>query len=171
MKNVRIVASILHYVSKAWAVFYFAIGMYAAGALSGSQVAWLKMIPGDRFIITLPFTDVPFLIGDYDATAILLMGMAVLAFGIFAWLLSGVFQVFRQQKLFTRHGVQKLTTFYQTNLLVPPGLLVLSFFFFDEVQDLVNITVLHGIIGVFAYFLASIFDQGVTLQDEQDFTL
>jgi purine-cytosine permease-like protein len=64
----------------------------------------------------------------------------------------------------------KLSRFYLTNLIVPAAFLVLLAFFGHEIIDILRITLLHLVIGVFAYFMAAIFKQGVHLQEEQDLT-
>ena len=51
-----------------------------------------------------------------------------------------------------------------------PAFLVLLAFFGHEIIDILRITLLHLVIGVFAYFMAAIFKQGVHLQEEQDLT-
>jgi hypothetical protein len=178
MKNVKVLSAILHLISKAMAVLYIATACYAALVFllakkaGGSPLSPLLEIrqPG-QFVIMLPFTHTPFLLGDYTTRYILPMLFATAAYGIFAWLLGDVFKVFKQEKLFTRQGVRKLTLFYWVNLVVPPLILILSTFFTDDHRDFLNITILHGIIGIFAFFMASIFNQGVALQDEQDYTL
>ena len=89
---------------------------------------------------------------------------------MFLWLLSGVFHAFKQVKLFTAKGVVQLSRFYITNLLVPFLFLLLFLLFRNEMSDLLRIILLHVIIGVFAYFMAAIFKQGLLLQEEQDLT-
>jgi hypothetical protein len=54
------------------------------------------------------------------------------------------------------------------NVIVPVVIMLLLLIFKQEVEDIVRITFLHLIIGVFAFFMAAIFKQGLVLQEEQD---
>jgi hypothetical protein len=42
--------------------------------------------------------------------------------------------------------------------------------FGDEYIDVARIALLHLVIGIFAFFMATIFKQGFVLQEEQDLT-
>jgi hypothetical protein len=83
-------------------------------------------------------------------------------------LLSGVFHAFKQDRLFTKNGLLQLSRFYMVNVIVPVVIMLLLLIFKQEVEDIVRITFLHLIIGVFAFFMAAIFKQGLVLQEEQD---
>jgi RsiW-degrading membrane proteinase PrsW (M82 family) len=70
--------------------------------------------------------------------------------------------------LFTSYGVKHLRLFYQANCIIP-GLVVLLSSFFERVEtESIVMVVLHFTLGVFAWFFAAIFKQGVQLQNEQD---
>ena len=56
------------------------------------------------------------------------------------------------------------------NLIVPFVFLALIAVFGEEMIDIVRIILLHLVIGVFAFFMAAIFKQGLVLQEEQDLT-
>src|SRR5215210_3593814 len=111
MKNVKVISAILHLISKVMAVLYILTVCYAglvfllAKKPGGSTLLEIRQ-PG-QFVIMLPFTHTPFLLGDYTTRYILPMLFATAAYGIFAWLLGEVFKVFKQEKLFTRQGVRK----------------------------------------------------------------
>jgi hypothetical protein len=47
---------------------------------------------------------------------------------------------------------------------------ILLLVFRAELFDMIRIGVLHLVIGVFAFFMAAIFKQGLLLQEEQDLT-
>jgi predicted permease len=87
---------------------------------------------------------------------------------LFLWLLGGVFQAFKQERLFTKKGFSQLSRFYSVNLTVPVLILIILAVLGQEVQDIIRITFLHLVIGVFAFFMAAIFKQGLFLQEEQD---
>ncbi len=175
MKKVKLISKILEIVCKVFAVLYLATAVYIILVLILDQnldsSGPFQQKGQSGFTIMLPFSNVPFLLGENTTGFKIMMLLATIGYGTFAWLLGNVFNAFKQEKLFTRDGILKLRAFYLLNLIVPPLVLVISFFFMDDVRDLINLTILHGIIGIFAYFMASIFTQGVALQDEQDYTL
>ncbi|MCY1227005.1 hypothetical protein D9M72_392600 [compost metagenome] len=89
-------------------------------------------------------------------------------YGIFFWLLGNIFKTFRGKKLFTQQGVRRLSIFYLLNFIVPLPFLIGHIAYSYEVEILVSLSVLHFVLGVFAYFMAVIFKQGLNLQTEQD---
>ena len=89
-------------------------------------------------------------------------------YGLFLLLLGNVFNIFRGKKLFTEQGVRRLKWFYLANLLVPLPFLIAHVILSYEVGLLLILTVLHAVLGVFAYFMAVIFNRGLQLQNEQD---
>ena len=174
MKSVRIVANILFYLTRVAAVLYLITAVYsllvivlhAAGA-NAPMVA-----EEGRFEIYYPFTTAPFLLGDYNNAYLSMMILVISFYGVFLWLLSNVFNAFRQPRLFTPKGVMRLSRFYITNLTVPVACLIAALLFYREaVSDVMMLTFLHLIIGIFAFFMAAIFRQGLALQEEQDLTL
>jgi hypothetical protein len=175
MKNVRIISGILFLISRAVAVVYLATAVYAILIITVheafSGISWIEITQQGRFTIMYPFTKTPFLLGEYHGEFMLMMMLGVVGYGVFAWLLSEVFKVFRQEKLFTQHGVYALTVFYMANFIVPVSVLLISLFFEEYIRYLIVFTLLHAVIGIFAYFMASIFNQGVLLQNDQDLTI
>jgi len=169
MKNVKIVSSILFIISRILAVIYLAIAFYAAFTM---LTGWSFEATDNnlRFAIHLPFTQKPFLLGENHLGYKLFNFLIPLGgYGVFFWVVSSVFKVFMQPKLFTENGVRQLTWFYAINIFVPPFNLLMASIFAREVEEgMEGITVIHFILGIFAYFLAAIFKQGVTLQKEQD---
>lgn len=174
MKSVRIVANILYYLTRVAAIIYVITALYtlAVVLLSASGAAAPMHVDRDRFEIYYPFTTAPFLLGDYNTSFLTMMILLISFYALFLWLLSNVFNAFRQAKLFTPAGVRRLSRFYLTNLTVPVICLIAAILFYQEVaSDIAMITFLHIIIGVFAFFMAAIFKQGLLLQEEQDLTL
>ncbi|MDB5231237.1 MAG: hypothetical protein JWN76_2042, partial [Chitinophagaceae bacterium] len=126
--------------------------------------------------IMYPFSEKPFLLGDntvgYIATAI----SAFLLYAIFCWLLAMVFKTFLLKKLFTPENAAVLRRFYLFNFILPVLLLAINLlanksFARYSLSDFIMIIFLHWVIGIFAFFMATIFKQGVRLQNEQDFTI
>jgi hypothetical protein len=109
------------------------------------------------------------LLGDYNTTYIVFYFLVPLIFyGLFFLLLGNVFRVFYQPRLFTAKAVRHLQVFYLGNFIVPL-LVMLSTALFATLDEMhIVLTALHYVVGIFAYFLAAIFRQGVQLQNEQD---
>lgn len=174
MKIVRPLASVLYYLSRIGATLLLVTGVYATGVVLlyyYTSVSGLPIETSERhFTIFLPFTKTPFLLGDYTGSFLFTNLFTILFYGFFLWMLSGVFHAFRQQKLFTYKGVIQLSRFYIINLMMPVLFLLLLIFFRNETSDLIRIMFLHLVIGVFAFFMAAIFKQGLILQKEQDLT-
>jgi hypothetical protein len=175
MKTVRAIAAALHFICKIAAIIVLLVASYATLALimygndpKGSSM--VQVLDDSTFRIFYPFSKTPFLLGDYNKGYIITSLVTVAFYGIFLWLLSGVFDAFKQPKLFTKRGVTQLSRFYITNLIVPFALLGLSIAFHQGYSDFLKIIFLHLIIGVFAFFMAAIFKQGLMLQEEQDLT-
>jgi hypothetical protein len=176
MKAVRVTASILYYITSAAAFLFFATAIYSFVVLSLSlytHVAGLPITtrPDNSFIIFYPFTKTPFLAGDYTSYYLATSTGVVILYSLFLWLLSEVFKTFKQLKLFTPRSVCRLERFYVFNLGVPVLSLMILFFIGQEIRDTLIIVFLHIMIGVFAFFMAAIFKQGLLLQEEQDLTL
>ena len=125
---------------------------------------------GQRFAVCYPFTQTPFLNGDNNWGYILFGFLLHLFFyGLFFWIVSNVFKVFFQPKLFTENGVKQLKYFYLINMFIPPILALMAKIVMGRIEEGLDIVaVIHFILGVFAYFLAAIFKQGLKLQKEQD---
>lgn len=174
MKTVRSIASLLFYLSRIAAVVFLVTALYATAVVILFHYTSSPSLPirvqQSAFTLFYPFTQKAFLLGDYTTTFLVTYLFLMTFYGIFLWLLSDVFRAFRQQKLFTPKGVLRLSRFYITNLLVPVLFMALVLVFQSEMSDLVRIMFLHLVIGVFAWFMAAIFKQGLILQEEQDLT-
>src|SRR4051794_36845373 len=116
MKTVRLVASILFYMSRIAAIFFLSIAIYAVVIVllfASTNASWLPIATdGNIFTIFYPFTKTPFLLGDYTASFLVTYLFTITFYGLFLWLLSGVFHAFKQQKIFTKKGVNQLSLFY-----------------------------------------------------------
>jgi hypothetical protein len=174
MKSVRIIANILYYLTRVAAILYLITAAYSLlVVLLNAAGANAPMEAGNgQFRIYYPFTTTTFLLGDDTGSYLTMMILVISFYGVFLWLLSNVFNTFRQQKLFTAKSVMRLSRFYVTNLTVPLICLIAALLFYHEaVSDVLMLTFLHIIIGIFAFFMAAIFRQGLVLQEEQDLTL
>jgi len=168
MKQVRAVATGLFYLTRIVAVPYLLSGAYALIAIV-FRTASFDLVEHGRFVIFYPFTREPFLIGDENTTFYKTELVAfLLLYGVFFWSLGNIFLTFRGRRIFTPKGVQRLKIFYWLNFTVPALFLVVHLGISYEVMLMIGLTMLHVTLGVFAYFMAAIFSQGLNLQDEQD---
>src|SRR5690606_30025524 len=119
--------------------------------------------------IFYPFTSKPILIGEKTLLNIIFSFFLPLEmFSILFWLLSQVFQVFLKARLFTSQNVVHLKRFCGFNLIVPVLATVIASFFVPIEDFVIALIALLFVLGVFIYFFAEIFNQGIGLQKEQD---
>lgn len=168
MNHLKLVSKLLFYLSRFLAGFYFLMATHSGIAL---LTGWSLNVKenGRYFQVYFPFTKTPVLNGDYNIPYIFLEFLIPLSlYGLFFLLLGNVFKVFFQTRLFTNNGVTHLKRFYLSNFIIPAVMVLLVSFIDNPEIDGIMVIVLHAIIGVFAYFLAAIFKQGLALQDEKD---
>ncbi len=168
MNKVKIISKILFYITRVLAFFYLFTAAYSLFSLVTGVFLGFRENK-KYFSVMYPFTEKPFLIGDYNVSYIIFDFLLVLGlYGLFFLLASNIFKVFFQPKLFTEFGIRQLRFFYWANLLLP-GITIFFASIFAEVEDMaVILVILHFILGIFAYFFAAIFRQGLQLQKEQD---
>ncbi len=168
MNQVKVVSKFLFYITRFLAVCYLGITAYAAFCLVSG---WRLSFSADKkyFHVLYPFANAHFLNGDNNLPYILIDFLMPLGlYGVFFLLASNIFKVFFQPRLFSQYGIKQLRLFYIANLFVPPVAVLLAGIF-TGVEDLaIILIILHFILGIFAYFFAAIFKQGVQLQNEQD---
>lgn len=168
MKPVRIIASFLFVVGRIAAFFYLLTAIYTLiNCLF--EGPFFEIMENNRFAINFPFTRQHFLLGsEYSWKYVTEMILGLAVYGLFFLVLSNVFKTFKQERLFTKDGLKNLKQFYQFNLLLYPVVtIVWSLFSFEDFPFFAMI-VAHGIMGIFIFFMAAIFQQGVNLQNEQD---
>ena len=168
MKLTRFIATIAFYISKLMAAVYFLSALHLLIS-SIFKLSTLKLLENNRFQLNYPFTNKPFLLGsEYSFSYLTEMVSIIIFYGLFFWFLSNVFKTFRKQKLFTSQGIKNLKIFYITNLIISPVLFIMLSFFSKEDYPYFAMIMGHAIVGLFALFLAAIFNQGVNLQKDQD---
>ena len=129
MKKTKILSKILYAITRGLAWIYLAIGVY--GALSWITKTNIQA-EDSRAVINYPFTDVSFLILDNDQSYFLFAFLLpILSYTLFFWLLSNVFRVFYQNKLFTQPNIKHLKQFYLANIILPLVLVAFSSFFIE----------------------------------------
>jgi positive regulator of sigma E activity len=169
MKNVKITSTILFYITRIVAILYLATTFYSLLTLL-TEWSVITSENGKYFSICFPFTEKHFLNGENNwAYKIFNFLIPIGFYGIFFLLLSNVFNAFRKPKLFTKYGVNQLRNFYLANITLPFLEIVLASIFAGKIEEgLEFVAVIHFFLGVFAYFMAAIFKQGLQIQNEQD---
>jgi hypothetical protein len=123
MIRIKGIAGILYYVTRIFSVVYSAIAAYAIAVLVAAKVtgaAWVPVkVQDGAFVVYWPFTQTPFLLGDYNNAYLVPTLLTVGFYAIFFWLLGSVFDTFRQAKLFVPSSVTRLKRFYLFNFLMP----------------------------------------------------
>lgn len=166
MKKTKILSKILYAITRSLAFIYMVIALY--GTLSWITKSNIQ-IEATRAVINYPFTDISFLILDNNWSYFLFAFLLpVLSYTLFFWLLSNVFKVFYQEKLFTQPNNAHLKRFYSANLIFPIVLVAFSSFFIEIEKGIFIIVALHLVLGVFIFIISEIFNQGLSLQNEQD---
>lgn len=166
MRKSNIISKVLYYISRILGGLYLITGVY--GLFSWVTNTHL-LIKDKQAIITYPFTKTSFLILDSNTTYVIFSFLIpVLGYGLFFWLLSNVFKVFFQDKLFTAENIVHLRRFYLVNIFLPTVLTIFTSFFMPIEHEMFLIIILHLVLGVFVFFMSEIFNQGLHLQNEQD---
>ncbi|WP_047419515.1 DUF2975 domain-containing protein [Cellulophaga sp. Hel_I_12] len=169
MKNVKIISTILFYITRIIAILYILVTIYALVSLVTGW-SYITRDNGENFAVCYPFTETRFLLGENNWNyKIFEFLIPIGAYGIFFLLVSNVFNAFKQPKLFTEYGVKQLKWFCLANIFVPLIIILFALIFTGNIEDgLEWAGVIHFFLGVFAYFLYAIFKQGFNLQNEQD---
>lgn len=168
MKTTRLIASILLYFFRILSIAYLLTALHILVSTL-FRLSTLKLLENNRFAITYPFSNKVFLLGSeftkqYITEMIFIIGF----YGLFFYLLSHVFYTFKQHKLFTVNGVKNLKYFHIFNLYIAPAILLILEIISLEDLPYIGMIIAHFIIGIFAFFIESIFRQGLNLQNEQD---
>ena len=178
MKTIRSVATVLFLITRIasllaliTSIYGGVIRMLADNLPESSRLPFELNPDGISFTIFYPFTRSPFLIGDKATSWFMLYILMMFLYGIFLWMLSNVFKGFKQPRLFIPKNVSRLRMFYLFNFIVPVLFIICMLVSGEDIRDAIVIVFLHIMIGVFAYFMAVIFKQGLLLQEEQDLTL
>ncbi|WP_316802907.1 DUF2975 domain-containing protein [Pedobacter nototheniae] len=167
MKRARIISRILFYFSRTMGLGYLVTTLYSILCL---LTGWFILPYKDNYIhINLPFTQTAFLNLELNMPYIIFSFLLPLTlYSAFFWLASNVFRVFTQPKLFTEESLKQLRLFYIFNLFPPIVLAIIASFFVSVESAVWILVVVHFVLGIFAYFLAAIFKQGLDLQKDQD---
>lgn len=168
MKLVKITASVFYYLVRVIAIGYLVTAFYTL-IICTLKGPFFEKLENNRFAINFPFTSKHFLLGsEFTIKYVAEMVFGIALYGVFFYLLSGVFNAFKQKRLFTHFGIKNLKRFYIFNLLVYPVFTIIWSAISVEDFPFFGMVVAHLIMGIFIFFINAIFEQGVQLQDEQD---
>ncbi|MFK7114449.1 hypothetical protein V3468_08350 [Flavobacterium oreochromis] len=168
MKLVKIISHFLFYIVRIVAVGYLLTSLFVLVSTL-FKLPNLQMLDAKRFAINFPFSDTHFLLGtEFTFNYVTEMVLGIGLYGLFFWVLSGVFSTFKQERLFTLQGMTNLKYFYLFNLIVYPLLIIVWAVVSIEDFPFLAMVIAHAIMGVFILFMYAIFAQGVHLQNEQD---
>lgn len=169
MNTVKPIAKLLLHISRLLAVVYFITFVYALVTLTFKSGSLHLSADLKQFEIFFPSTHTPFLLGFYNGQYIWLEFLPLfILYAVFFLLLSYVFFTFTQHKLFTHKGYNYLRIFYIANFTVPVLMLLLTELLAEASFDAWAIVGFHILLGVFIFFMAAIFEQGLKIQNEQD---
>lgn len=167
MRTVRTISGVLVVITQLASLGYLLSFLLSGVALS---TGWsLKLTNGEsRFEIMYPFTDSPYLLGEYNRGYIIAFLVLLGLYSLFFFLIGNVFKAFTKSRLFTVYGIKQLKWFYVANIILPSvtAFVISGFYRIDNIVEI--LVILHALLGVFTYFMAAIFEQGVRLQNEQD---
>ncbi len=186
MKIIRLISQIIFLLTRFLALVYFVSALYSAIVLLLYNVSpqsssipihsYVQEIAGQptaRFKIFFPFTEKPLFLMKDTVWGYVELVFGIALYGLFFYLLSNVFNAFRQKRLFTAKAIRVLRNFAIANFIFPP--LFFIFLFLSPSYELSEgellITSLHLLLGLFAWFQATIFKEGFTLQNEIDLTI
>jgi len=167
MKTVRSISGVLVILTRTASLGYFLSFVLSCLAFS---TGWSLKITNDatRFEVLYPFTNSPYLLGEYNRGYIIAFLVLLGLYSLFFFLISNVFKAFTKSRIFTVYGIRQLKWFYGTNIILPAvtALILSGFYPIDSIVEI--LVIIHALLGVFTYFMAAIFEQGVKLQNEQD---
>ncbi len=168
MKQTKVISKILYYLCMFLAIGYITTFIYAVFCL----LTGLGVTPYDQnqqLHINYPFSNEPFLNIDNNFPYIIFSFLIpMFLYGLFFWFSARLFKVFLQPRLFIKKNVKELSRFYIFNVFVPLFSVIIASFFVEIIAPIWGLVFVHFILGIFCYFLANIFKQGLQLQDEQD---
>lgn len=168
MKTVRFVANILYGAALILAVGYGTTALYSFVVIIAKTPQFMLIENGRRFVIMYPFSSVGFLTGQNALAQIASMVSLLGCYGLFFYVLSEVFDIFRKERWFTEQGITRLQVFYRGNFTIPVAMYFLHIVFWEVETPAGMLVALHALLGVFTFFIAAIFEQGLHLQHEQD---
>ncbi len=169
MNKVRFISKILYLICKVLLIGYGLSFLHALIALTFKTSSLNIIDEGKRFEIYFPFGKVSFLIGYFEKGYIIFGFLMVLGlYAIFFHLLSNFFKAFASEKLFSIQNLKYLNWFSYSNLTVPIIAVLMASFVMPIEDEISALALMHVLLGVFAYFLAAIFQQGLKIQNDQD---
>ena len=168
MKFVKYLSIPAFYLTRGLSIVYALTSIYVILSIV-LKLPTYELLDADGFSINYPFVGKPFLLGSSNSFAYITEMISLVSFyAAFFCLLSYIFKVFRQDKLFTEESISYLKRFYMVNLILCPILFIVLSVYSIENLPYFLMAMAHIIMGIFVLFIAAIFEQGVHLQKDQD---
>ncbi|HAF32978.1 MULTISPECIES: DUF2975 domain-containing protein [Sphingobacterium] len=168
MNRTKIIGRILFYITSLLGSLYLIITLYALICL---LTGWNTASYGNGMFlhINYPFTITPLMNVDNNVSYKVFSFLLPLSFYTIFFLLSAqIFKLFTRRKLFTKFHLLILKRYYRLNILLPIVCTAIAAVFVTVEGGIAILIAVHFILGIFVFFLAEIFRQGLHLQDEQD---
>jgi len=125
----------------------------------------------DRVHIHIPFTS-SIIKANFNSLTLIGIFCFTLFYALFFFVLSLVFKTFSAKRLFSKEVIKYLKWFTILNLILPIAYFVVGILINNRItaDDIVP-GLLHIGLGIFSAFIATIFKQGFTLQEENELTI
>lgn len=126
--------------------------------------------------IGIPLTET-FIKGDLNQFTItffiLSIAIFLLYYGLFFYLLRSIFKVFSREKvIFTNKTISYIKNFGWLNTFLPPLGIIIAYFITSKIDfEIIMQGGLLMALGIFSFFIAAIFNEGIALQEENDLTI
>lgn len=130
------------------------------------------IITGDNVLeIQIPFTSAV-IKGAYTLMALVGVLCFSIFYGAFFYVLSLIFKTFSTGKLFTEKAIKYLRWFTILNCSLPVIYIVTGLIINNNISAEGIVSVIpHIALGIFSAFIAAIFKQGFTIQEENELTI
>ncbi len=168
MNRTKIIGSVLFYITSFLGSLYLIMTVYSLICLLTS---WNTVSYSDGMYlhINYPFTKTPLMSVDNNLSYKVFSFLLPLScYALFFLLSAQIFKLFTRRKLFTKSHLLILKRYYWLNILLPIICTAIATIFVTIEGGIAILIAVHFILGIFVFFLAEIFRQGLHLQDEQD---
>lgn len=162
------VSTFLFFVSR---IFTIAIGLLLVFILMSLATGNFELLD-NRFEIKIPLSEMS-IKGFYESNIITTISITLFCYTLFFYGLSEIFKVFKSENIFTKIVVRRLKYFALFNLIGPPLVFILIHYFIMQHSNFRTVPtyLLHVILGTFVLFIATIFQKGFQVQQENDLTI
>ncbi|GAA4233739.1 hypothetical protein GCM10022291_11560 [Postechiella marina] len=167
MFGTKSLSSYLFTLSRVVSVLILLLALFIIISILTNNMALLD----GRFAIALPVSNME-IKANYNLKTIFTISSTLVFYAGYIYLLSLIFKTFKAEKLFTKTAVKYLKYFTVLNLIVFPfSYLFIRFVVMGGVKINIPFIVLHVLVGVLSAFLIALFNNGYSVQKENDLTI